>query len=133
MSFHATNTVTLLVLLAPWVLFLVWEVYVLVRRGSDVRVRTISMVAKEKGFHLSSVIYVWAGMASHWWWPSARPGPDWAAVLFWGLIVPLLVHDVVRWPVGHLFWPRRERVAFNPLLILVLGFVAGKVLFPQVG
>lgn len=131
MTPETTNTLTLCVLLFPWALWLAWEAYLLARRASVVRVKTISMVAKERGRHLSSVVYVWAGMAAHWWWPSKAFAPVWAGVLFWVLILPLLAHDVAAWRSDAQTWEPWRRFLFSPLLVLVLGFVSGKLLFPQ--
>lgn len=133
MSPADTNTLTLGVLLFPWGVWLLWEIYVLIRRAKDVRVKTISMVALDKSRHLSSVVYLWGGMAAHWWWPSSSPAPVWANVVFWVLVFPLLAHDVAAWRSDIRDWEPWRRVLLSPLLVLALGFVAGKVLFPQAG
>lgn len=132
MSPQATNTATLGVLLAPWMLFFVWEVYVLIRRAKDVHVKTISMVALDRGHHLSSVVYLWGGMAAHWWWPSEKFAPVWAGILFWTVLAPLLAHDIGRWGSDAKTWTW-ERWVFHPMPVLAAGFVAGKLLFPQAG
>lgn len=128
-----TNAITLAVLLAPWALFLVWEIYVLVRRGQDKRVKTISMVARDYGHRLSSLVYAWGFMAAHWWWPSTFYAAPWASVLGWVVLVLLLIQDVFCWSHPRAEWPVWLKVQRHPVVILVAGLLAGVFLFPQMG
>jgi hypothetical protein len=119
---------TLVVWLSPWAVLAVWEVVALVRRwrgapGSP----TISMVAQRYGYRLTSVAYLWCGMATHWWWPAAAWGPAWLAVAFWLVPVGLLAWDVATWPRPTTAWWR------SPLLWGAVGAAAGRLLFPQRG
>lgn len=127
----AVNSITVVVLLTPWALFLAWEVFVLVRRAKDVKVQTISMVALRKGSNLTSVVYVWAGMAAHWWWPSSGFAPAWASVLFWVAAMGLLVWDVAWWKRPVETWPRWAVWLKDSRIWVVAGLLGGLFLFPQ--
>ncbi len=128
-----TDTLTLWILLFPWALWLGWEVYLLVRRGQGVRVKTISMVARDHGPRISSVLYCWSGMAAHWWWPGDHHAAVWGSIAFWALVLVLLAEDVYLWGIDVKWWPVWLQWQRKPVLILALGFIAGKLLFPQKG
>lgn len=128
-----TDTLTLAILLFPWALWLGWEIYLLVRRGQGVRVATISMVARDRAVHLCSVIYAWGGMAAHWWWPGANHATVAGSVVFWIALVGFLIQDIVLWRTQAQWWPLWLQWQRKPILILALGFIAGKFLFPQKG
>lgn len=89
--------------------------------------KTISMVAKS--WRITTVVYLWAGCAAHWWWNGPTPTTVPGGILFWLIPVGLLVGDILEWkrPDGFRPWYR------NPLLWLVLGALAGRFLFPQPG
>ena len=128
------NDATLLVFLCVWPLWLAWELVILWKRrpGTPTKPKTISMVSKDYGRRLSSIVYIWGGMASHWWVPAKAFAPLWMQILFWLLAGALLALDVMlwRWPVEE--WPQWVRLARTPLLWLGVGFLAGRFLFPQV-
>lgn len=126
-----TDTITLWVFLCFWPPWLVWELVLLaLRRKSGAPPKTISMVARDRGWHLSSVVYLWGGLATHFWWPA-----QWATVvgsaLFWGIAVALLAWDVYLWRHEVWAWPTWRRRLRQPLLWLVIGALAGHFLFPQ--
>lgn len=131
MAHETTNALTLGILLLPWVLWFAWEIFVLVRRGQDVRVKTISMVARDYRFKLVSVLYLWSSMASHWWWPAPAWAPAWLGVAFWVVSLVLVVWDVILWKTSVEEWPTWLKVVRWPLAWLALGFLAGHFLFPQ--
>lgn len=125
------NTLTLGVLLAPWVLFLGWEIYVLIRRASDHGVGTISMVARDYAHRLTCLVYVWGMCATHWFWPSPFYAPLLANVMAWVLLVCLLIQDVVVWPHPRSEWPLWLKIQRHPALTLGAGLLSGALLFPQ--
>lgn len=112
----------------PWAFMLTWEVVALILRAMGYRVGTISMVARDMGWHAVFIPFLWGGMASHWWWPAAKFAHPALGVAFWALAVALFAWDVASWgaPVTG-SWLR------FPFAWCVVGFVAGGLLFPQVG
>ncbi len=133
MSAETTNTATLIIWLFPWALWLVWELVVLWQRrpGSQTKPRTISMVARNYGHRLTVVVYLWAAMASHWWWPAAHFAPVWMGITFWAIPLALLFWDIGLWMKPLSEWPPWLWVVRNPLVWLGVGFLAGRFLFPQ--
>ncbi len=132
-----TDSITLAVFLAPWALFLVWELYLLAVRiwgTTKPAPRTISMVARDYGWKLNSVVYTQSAMVWHWWWPGKSYGSTAGTIAFWGICAALLFLDAWVWlfklnPLEFTFtrWLR------FPLLWVVVGALAAVVLFPQAG
>lgn len=122
-----------------WPLYLLWEGILLLKRkywdsaddGSPPNL--ISGEAKIRGWQLNSIVYVWSGMASHWWW-SADWGSTWAGITFWAIAVALLGFDIYvwkRWGAPSLEWPKWLRWARYPALWMAAGILGGRFLFPQ--
>lgn len=132
------NAITLVVFLAFWPAWLVWELVLLVRRANDVPdkpiTKLISMVARDIGPKASSVVYLWSGLGAHFWW-TGQPYPGAAdviaAVLFWVLAVVLGVWDLTLLKTDRALWSRTLTVVRSPLVWLVVGLLAGRFLFPQ--
>lgn len=127
-----TDTLTLGILLFPWALWLVWEIFLLVRRGVLAKrhqniPKTISMVARDARFRLAGPIYLTAGMCAHWWVPW-RAATDVGSVVFWLIAMALVTWDVLLWRRELAAWERWARL---PLVWLALGFGSGLLLFPQ--
>lgn len=128
---ETTNTLTLLIFVFPWGLWLGWEIYLLVRRGNGHKVKTLSMQARDYGHKLTSVVWIWGAMSGHWWWPAPALAPVALGVFFWLIALGLVGWDAILW--------RREVWAYGkwlkrarwPILWLVLGLLAGRFLFPQ--
>lgn len=114
-----------------WALWLVWEMVLLALRGTGTYVKTISMVARDSAFRLNSVCYAWGGMATHWFWP----GSEWATVagsiIFWVLCAALLVQDILLWKTPRETLHPVVRWLRFPMVPVIVGAVAGKLLFPQ--
>lgn len=128
------NRITLgLFLGLPWAPFLIWELVLLYLRGKGIYVQTISMVAKDYGPHMNSVVYLWAGLATHYWWN----GQAWATVIggvsFWVIALLLVIFDVCLWPTDKANWAQWLTVLRHPGLWMILGALAGRFLFPQRG
>ncbi len=122
---------TLCVLLSPWPIWLVWEIYLLIRRAQPgPKVKTISMVARDVRHHTSSVIYLTSGMAMHWWAPWRQAGVA-ESIAFWAIALGLLVWDLALRNRPVATWPTWLIVARDPPLWLLVGGLAGFLLFPQ--
>lgn len=128
------NTATLVILLAPWGLWMLWELVILYQRRPDspTKPATISMVAMRHRWHLTSMAYTWGGMGTHWLWPAPAFAPVWMGVAFWVVALGLLISDVALWKSNPATWPRWVKLVRLPLLWLALGALAGRLLFPQV-
>ncbi len=127
------DTTTLILSLLYLPLWLGLEIFLIARRGQGVRIGTISMVMRDRAAHMSSVVYLHGGMASHWYWPGDYPATVWGSIVFWVALLAFLVQDIYLWKVATKWWPMWLQWQRKPILILALGFIAGKLLFPQVG
>jgi hypothetical protein len=128
------DDITLLVFLGFWPVWLVWELVLLwLRSRPGEKPKTISMVARDRGHHLSSVAYLWGGLATHFWWPSEAWATVPGSVAFWVVALGLVVWDVDLWRMPVWAWPRWLVRVRAPLLWLILGGLAGRFLFPQRG
>lgn len=95
--------------------------------------RTISMIARDRGWQLSSMVYLWCGLASHFWIPSKAYAHPVAGVAFWAVGVALLGWDFSLAGTDRAAWPKWQRWARFPALVVALGFACGWLLFPQKG
>lgn len=127
------DTITFWVWLSPWFILGFWELYVVIQRLRGVKVKTVSIVAKDYGPKLASMVYTWTAMPAHWWWNAGRWGPDFLAWIFWIIPVALLVWDIFCWKEVPQSWSTWKRRARHPLTWMVLGPLAGRYLFPQAG
>lgn len=128
------DTLTLCIFLSFWPVWLAWELFLIWRRRQPgPKLKLISMVARDRGWQLSSVVYTWNGLAAHFWWTGDTYATVWGSVLFWAIGVMLLVEDVVLWNRPVVTWPKWLRFQRWPLAIMALGLLAGHFLFPQIG
>ncbi len=131
------NTITLLVFLAPFAIWIPWELvlvlYLRPKAGREGKPRpaTISMVARGLGYKLPSIPYLWGGLGVHFWVNRSAWGATWAGVLFWLAPVLLFVYSGLTWREEPAAWPRWKRLALHPVTWLTLGGLAGFFLFPQ--
>lgn len=132
------DSITFWVFLLVWPIWLVWELALLYWRATGTsHPQTISMVARDLGWKLSGLVYLWAGCAAHWWWN----GPLLPTlvlqvvfgVLFWALAAVLFVQDYWLRYLDREFWSPFLRFQRNPLTVMVVGALCGRFLFPQVG
>jgi hypothetical protein len=129
------DTMTWWLMLGPWVfIWLPLEVWRLVQRkrrepGTPIP-KLISQIMKERGWQMTGLVYVWNGMASHWWWP-AEWGAAWAGVLFWLILAAALVFDFLCRKIPVAEYPVWMRWARFPLFWMVAGLLGGRFLFPQ--
>ncbi len=131
-----TDSITLAVFLSPLAVLLVWELYLLAVRiwGTEKPApRTISMIARDYGWKMSSVVYAWSGLIWHWWWPGKAYGGVFGTAAFWALAVGLVVVDFGFWREDLALYPRSVRWFRFPLLWAVVGALAAILLFPQQG
>lgn len=128
---ESVNRATLVVLLSPWAVWLCWEVCLLARRaGPGPKVKTISMVARDLRYHMTSVVFLTSGMAAHWWVPW-RAATVAGSIFFWVNAALLLAWDVLLRDKPPETWAAWERLARTPWVWLILGAASGLVLFPQ--
>lgn len=130
-----SDTATLLITLSFLPVWLGLELVLLWRRrpGSPDKPKTISMVMRDRAWHLNSLPYFFGGMCTHWWVPAKQFAPVWAGVAFWVGLLGLIISDVVMWRHPVETWPRAYRWFRFPAFWLVIGAVAGFGLFPQTG
>jgi hypothetical protein len=129
-----TDTLTLIIFLAPWAVWLAWEVVLIgLRATQPQKPKLISGVAKDLAWKLSSLVYVWCGLASHFWWTS----PTWAtvagSVAFWLVLLVLLVEDLALGELTPEQYPRWMYWQRFPPFVMAAGILAGRFLFPQAG
>lgn len=130
----AINSITFWIFVGVWPLWGVWELVLLwLRRRQGAKPGTISMVAKDRAWHLNALPYLWGGLATHYWWPGGKWAGTAGGVAFWAIAVALLVQDIILWNRPVDTWPKWLRYQRWPLLWLVVGAAAGKLLFPQAG
>lgn len=120
------NGTTFIIWFAFVPIWLAWEAVLLKLRGEKVNVLTISQVARARGWQMSSVVYAYNGMSTHWWWNADVTALVWTSVLFWVVGVGLAIWDITRWGATDRPWFR------SPKIYVVSGLAAGAILFPQV-
>lgn len=127
----SVNLATKWLVVGTWVLYAAWQLMLVVLRWRGVNVKLISMTQKDVGYSLASLVYFWAGFATHWWltwrqpvWSSPIPG-----ILFWAIGLAYLVTDL-GWPTPHGGTSQWLMLRYPPV-VLVVGLVAGWGLFPQ--
>jgi hypothetical protein len=127
------DTITAIVFLAVWPLWLAWELVLLRLRATaeGQPPKTISMVARDIGWKSSCLVYLWAGLAAHYWWTGAAWGTVAGGIAFWLIAVALLVEDAILWRSPRDTWPLWLYWQRLPALWLALGLAAGRLLFPQ--
>lgn len=129
----STETTVLLLELSPWLARLLVEVVLLWRRRPAAvgpKPPTISMVLRDKRYYLTSHIYLLSGLLMHWFVPW-RHASVVGSVAFWLIAVAVFVWDLVlrKKPVRE--WPTWMVVARDPPMWLLIGALAGFLLFPQ--
>jgi len=116
--------------------WLVVELVILWRRAKrGLPTRTISMVARDRAWQLTAVVFFWCAMPIHWWVPigwGTTPG----YVAFWVLQALLLAWNITMWrrtakPLAE--WPRWLRWVNWPVWYIPAGALAAALLFPQSG
>lgn len=131
MSADAFNIRTGWLLVAGVALLILLELATLIgRKVLGVRVKTISMLLRDRRYHLTSVIYVFSGLLTHCFavWRHATVV---GSVAFWLVGVVLLVVNVWSWRRPVQTWPTWAVIASDPPLWLLVGALSGFVLFPQ--
>lgn len=94
------------------------------------RVKTVSMVLRDRRQHTTSVVFALSAMPTHWWVPTL---PTYAAgtMAFWLLALGLLAWDVAWWRKSVAEFPAWARVVKDSRWWVLVGLVSGLVLFPQ--
>lgn len=94
------------------------------------KVKTVSMVLRDRRYHLTGVVFALSAMPTHWWVPTF---PTYVAgtVAFWLLALGLQVWGVLWWRRPVETWPAWAVLFRDPPLWVAAGLLAGLVLFPQ--
>jgi hypothetical protein len=133
------DNITLGIFVGFWPVWLVWECVLLILRGAHPHELPglISMVARDRGWSLTCVVYLWSGLAAHFWVNAGgRYAGAWdavAAVSFWLIAVVLLAWDVALWRSDFVVWSPALRWARWPVAWMLFGTLSGRFLFPQIG
>jgi hypothetical protein len=116
-------------------IWLVWELVLIKMRGANPSVDLISMVARDRGYQFTAMVFAWGSLAAHYWvnwrhlpWESPIP-----AIMFWVLMLAACVWDYFLWHTPYSTLPFWMRVVRWPGTMLFLGFLNGVFLFPQKG
>jgi hypothetical protein len=126
------DTITFWVFVAIWPVWLVWELVLLKMRASGPeKPRTISMVARDLGWRANMIVYLWAGLSTHYWWPGKAWSSVAGGVTFWLIALALLIEDLCLKKHPPAEWPTWLKWQRLPLVWLVIGLLAGHFLFPQ--
>lgn len=126
MNFDFTTFVVWVAILPVW---LIWETVVLKTNH-----KTISQVARRRGWQFTAAVFFWTSMPFHWWCPSPVEQFTAGTVIFWVIIAALFVYNVRTWKRHALpleQWPTWERWLNWPVFYLVAGPIAAVFLFPQ--
>lgn len=129
------DKITLWVFIGFWPLWFIWEMALLIMRGTPGGEfpETISMVARDRGWHMAAIVYLWGGLATHYWWPTNTWATVPGSIIFWGIALLLLVQDVVLWNSDVSTWAKWLLWQRWPLMWLFVGLLSGRFLFPQRG
>lgn len=141
---HRFDTVTFWVWFATPFVWLAIELLVFHFRGAPrpegVSIaQTISMIARDRGWQLTSVVFFWTAMPFHWW---LHLGIGWASrggtITFWGIVAVLLAWNLVTLALGWTTapleeWPAWLRWVNWPVFYLLTAPPAAAFLFPQDG
>lgn len=156
---HMMNEWTLYLWLGFWPVMLVVEMIILRWRATGPgKPKTISMVARDMGWHMNGMVYLWAMCGTHWWWNGPAWAPVWTAVLTWVILLVLLIVDYFMYRTAQIQtakdfadglpmktymrsvngvvheWPYTNPLRLwwrAPPLWLAVGALAGRILFPQ--
>jgi hypothetical protein len=127
------NLVTFWVLLLALPVLGIWQTALLIMRGAGWKEipYLISMVARDHGHNLNSLVYAWCGLAAHWWWNAKGGSTTFGAVTFWVLLLALIVWDVSLWRTNPDAWPVWIQRVRQPEVWMVVAVLSGRFLFPQ--
>lgn len=129
------NKATFWLFIGIWPVWIVWELILIRLRGQNPSIGLISMVARDRGYQFTAMVFAWGSLAAHYWanWrhlPWDNPFP---AIMFWVLIVAVIVWDSFLWSTPYITLPLWIRCVRFPGTMLFLGLLNGFLLFPQRG
>ncbi len=135
MTAAAFDSVTFTVWIGVLPVWFIWECLVLLYRSRDYKVRTISMVARDRAWQFTAAVFFWSAMPMHFWAPLGWASKG-GTVAFWSIQAALLTWNIATWkwtsaPLA--WWPAWLRWVNWPVWYLVLGPLAAALLFPQDG
>lgn len=131
------DRITLVVFLAPLLIWLPWELVLVLwlrpraRRLGLPMPQTISMVARGLGYRVAALVYLWSGLGVHFWLNRSMWGSTALGVLFWAIPLALLLWSIIDWNTDVLTWPRWKRIALWPGTVYAYGGLSGWFFFPQ--
>lgn len=129
------DKVTFWIFFGIWPIWLIWELILIKLRGQNPSVDLISMVARDRGYQFTAMVFAWGSLAAHYWanWrnlPWDNPIP---AISFWLLIVLACIWDYFLWNTPYVNLHLWIRIVRFPGTMLFLGLLNGFLLFPQRG
>jgi hypothetical protein len=136
MTASSVNRITKWVVLGPLVLWLLWEIVLLVLRWRGLDVRLISQEGRRLAFDgpLAALAYFSAGLAAHLYMTWRRP--TWegqiASILgaiWWGTGAAYLVLDLLRR--DRAAWSLAEQWVRYPPVAAIVGALLAWTCFPQ--
>jgi len=115
-----------------WPVWLVWELILLYLRGKGMSVDLISMEAREQGYKLTVIPFVWSALAAHFWFNWEKPySVPYYAIGFWLFVLFTAFLDYRFWNIPYSALTGWLRVYRWPGFQAALGLLMGFLLFPQ--
>ena len=127
------NLITKWIAIGTWIVYGIWQLFLVILRLSKINVNLISMTEKDLGYGgLAALVYFWCGFATHWWvtWHKPVWNTPIPAILFWLIGFAYLAADLA-YPIPHGGGPQWQQIIRYPAVVAGIGAFSGWALFPQ--
>ena len=126
------DNVTFWIFFGFWPLWLVWELVLLYLKGKGVNADLISQEARQRGYQLTVIPFIWSALMAHFWFNWERAySVAYPAVIFWVFVAFTLFLDYHFWNTPYNTLTGWLRVYRWPGSQAILGLLMGLLLFPQ--